>query len=1767
MSDRKQVSRKKKTGSNSSNPSLAPNIPSLATPSHSLGVESHQTTPQTVQPEASQKQELTVEQQENQENISLKESAFDGTNYLQGVSFTPRHSVQSQSIDFFAEIPTKSIQRQELDSEKEEHQENSEVIQTKLDVSEPGSKQEGVSIWNQAFQIQRSEDSKLDSPIESFNYLEKASIFRPQETVQRQELEEEKEEQELDDGVIQAKFSESEREEQEQQEGEFVQAKLTVGEPGDKYEKEADATAAKVMAMSDATLQRQTEEETEEIQPQENPNLNPASINRTEEEEIQTKAKGNHIQASSSLESRLGNSKGGGNPLSDNVRAFMEPRFRSDFSNVRVHTDSSAVQMNKELSAQAFTHGNDIYYGAGKSPGNNELTAHELTHTIQQTGGIGFKKLPEAKQIGEAESKVASNQANKEQSQSPEKKAPKEPPKEKQIGDISSTANSNEQKSETPGDKAQTEALKAKQVAPDSQEVKPKQKQDAQNDEEVNKYPGENAPQSPTEATTEAAATNVTPAPTTAGGNDRVGIDGGQEIVPVPQEAVPISAQNPAQILEQLKNTPPTQAAATYTQAETASAEALENQRQQLQETIPEIPAPTGLPAKESELQKASEKIAEQAAITKQAPNDKLGATTSGGEKAKYETSVPEVPPASPITATQLAGGKVGQEGKSDQALSRSAQNALANVSLNTRKIKTNAGDAPSVDLTGEADPSQINVAQAQSAQEVQAAKAKAAQGINQDFGENSIFPKASNETLKANKELSAVAAPGGKGGENPALPGEVVGGLNQSLSPFLREKIGVEQEKYQSGKDKFDTDCTNARTDADKEIGQLTEETKQKQLEKQQLAQAKVAQAKQEWQTELDNAELDYQQKAGKATQEQQQKIGQEKTKGETQAAKHLAEAEQKAEAEKQKADKEAAKKKEEGEKESGGFWGWAKSAAKTLIDGVKQAVNFVYDNLRKAVKAIFEAAKQLAMAAIDLARNAIVGLIKAFGEILKGLVRVVFAAFPGIAKKITAKIDQAVNKAEQAVNAAADLLKKGISAILDFLANTLDAILAAYQAIYNAILDAVGAVIDALFDVMQKIGNLVSAAQQMPDHFWGQMSEEVLGMDVTQPLLFERTPEDCTQCNAPANTEATPLATEGDNSELAQMLSKDEFTEDDIAVDGVAPFDVSPEFLASLNLQDGGEVEFGESNNPANSMEAIKAELGGEANPEQAAATPQTVSGGETVQAEACCDDEATAQAKLEQMMSQKVEGAENTQKQGQPAKQGDIPANMRTIGPLTPGQRASYMFNQLKQGIQQWFTANWGKLLAGAIAGITGFIALNILTGGAVMAAVPPLLQILGTVMAGVAMAQIAGHIGSYATKGWGGDIAGAAKSLARGVAVGAIELVFALLFNAGAIFKALKGGIKGAAKAAVNSVKTTVKATAKSAKELAKIGAKGAKTAFKNGKIMLKGFKGGFAKGAKSIDDLAKQISKKLKFNKFKISRKGYLLQLLGHINPWVLLANGDIRDIDSSNYKAAKGKKVGDIVDLGEDGKGIIIGQHGSADAPTRNISEFVQGLKNSPEEAATAYQKLMNARKTITVGRTKEIISEVGPGGLLEMVEKLGVTKVSGLAKKMGGSKLGSVIRENGSDAVASMLKNYDEIAGLPGAQRLMDDFISGGTTAKGAIGEIQYAAQLHRNGVPIKQLGDVVGTQKAADIVLSNGKIIDVKNINWNSSFYKRSGKLRQSNVQMTIDDMLQQVARRRGEYPGAPIRYAFIGSLDNVPARLKQALQNANVEIVGVF
>jgi len=199
----------------------------------------------------------------------------------------------------------------------------------------------------------------------------------------------------------------------------FIQPKLTIGKPGDKYEVEADAMADKMMNRPQTTnnsffnpttnfiqkMEGQEEEvqqkplatsitplvqkmeEDESIQTKCNDCEKEESVQKMEEEDVQTKSEGQNV-APTNIESSLRSSKGNGSTLSRYVKNEMESSFGADFSQVNIHTNSNAIQMNKHINAQAFTHGNDIYFNQGKynpsSKGGKHLLVHELTHTIQQ---------------------------------------------------------------------------------------------------------------------------------------------------------------------------------------------------------------------------------------------------------------------------------------------------------------------------------------------------------------------------------------------------------------------------------------------------------------------------------------------------------------------------------------------------------------------------------------------------------------------------------------------------------------------------------------------------------------------------------------------------------------------------------------------------------------------------------------------------------------------------------------------------------------------------------------------------------------------------------------------------------------------------------------------------------------------------------------------------------------------------------------------------------------------------------------------------------------------------------------------------------------------------------------------------------------------------------------------------------------------------------------------------------------------------------------
>lgn len=226
-----------------------------------------------------------------------------------------------------------------------------------------------------------------------------------------------------------------------------IQTKLNIGQPGNKYETEVDRMADSIMSMPEPTVQHQVEEEEEfaqtkpfiqtqtfkdegplqakwiqrEVGMEEEQEIQDETIRQQEEEEeliqpkafiqaqpveeeeiVQTKnnneSDGFYQSATPWAESRIQSSAGNGSTLPKNTKSFMENRFGSDFEAVRIHTDSNAVEMNRQLNAQAFTVGSDVYFNTGKyspdSSSGKHLLAHELTHVIQQGSSTALKRKP-----------------------------------------------------------------------------------------------------------------------------------------------------------------------------------------------------------------------------------------------------------------------------------------------------------------------------------------------------------------------------------------------------------------------------------------------------------------------------------------------------------------------------------------------------------------------------------------------------------------------------------------------------------------------------------------------------------------------------------------------------------------------------------------------------------------------------------------------------------------------------------------------------------------------------------------------------------------------------------------------------------------------------------------------------------------------------------------------------------------------------------------------------------------------------------------------------------------------------------------------------------------------------------------------------------------------------------------------------------------------------------------------------------------------------
>ncbi len=137
--------------------------------------------------------------------------------------------------------------------------------------------------------------------------------------------------------------------------GRPLQRKLTISEPSDRYEQEADRIADQVMASHVFGAVTRTPVQVQRFtrSPSAQPTEVPASVDR--------------VLASS------------GRPLDSALELEMGHRFGYDFSRVRVHTDDAAAQSARGVNAHAYTGGKNIVFGEGLfAPGSHVVQQHKI---------------------------------------------------------------------------------------------------------------------------------------------------------------------------------------------------------------------------------------------------------------------------------------------------------------------------------------------------------------------------------------------------------------------------------------------------------------------------------------------------------------------------------------------------------------------------------------------------------------------------------------------------------------------------------------------------------------------------------------------------------------------------------------------------------------------------------------------------------------------------------------------------------------------------------------------------------------------------------------------------------------------------------------------------------------------------------------------------------------------------------------------------------------------------------------------------------------------------------------------------------------------------------------------------------------------------------------------------------------------------------------------------------------------------------------------
>jgi hypothetical protein len=773
-------------------------------------------------------------------------------------------------------------------------------------------------------------------------------------------------------------------------------------------------------------LQRQeTEKDEESVQtkliqrqasPEEEENVQTKLQRQEEEESVQSKPSASVGSKSPStmttVAARAIATKGQGERMNPYTRDKLESRMGVDFSDVRVHSDSTAREAAAGLNAKAFTHKNHIWLGQGQTQNDLGLMAHETSHVIQQTGIVrrkpGIKEPEENKEVEKEEEKAKSTSG---ESPATEEKKAKQPLKEEK-----------EKKTVEKEVKPAEGAAAAPGSQPGTDSIKPAKKTGVKK---------ETSPQTPVSAPPGGTAAS------------------GKSYQPAESTSIKDSfPDKPSKIVEQLQKISPLKVPFQ-----------LKHFRNRMKNSL--------LAKREKH-----RKYPLRARYRPKAPGIKGGSSTGTGLTAEVTTAPIPIPPLKADEPTesvkphQHAGSPPGitgvgdlgpnpgnSEGTDNPGLAQSQLQSFLNaVPGSDPGLNTNPGAVQRVNLTGKADPHQVYLAQQHGNAQIARESMVRERERTQDFGENDIAPIADDELLES-------APPGRKSPKESRCP------MAETIEPFrfdqededeLSEKVMKKQtSEYESQKSSLadaenqrDEKISDAYAEAETSISEKHQAAYRDENDAVRKAKEIVKQKKEEWRKQNEDVELQFNLESEKVGTRTFSDIQDHTSRGNTEISDKTKKTQTQAENESKKAEVEAKKISQEGRKESGSWLvqtgRWLKSKVTELARGISSRISKLFSQVRERVKKWFDDLKAWAIKKIEQARQWVINKLEGFRKLLHGLVDRYLGQYPRIARVFKQGIGITIDLAQSAVNATAKVLKKGVELVLDIAAKTVDAALA---------------------------------------------------------------------------------------------------------------------------------------------------------------------------------------------------------------------------------------------------------------------------------------------------------------------------------------------------------------------------------------------------------------------------------------------------------------------------------------------------------------------------------------------------------------------------------------------------------------------------------------------------------------------------------------------------------------------------------------------------